>query len=65
MPDLKHFFFAELCVKEWLESFCRINDISEKAIVRNQLLEELDRMTPDQIQELMNKSLFTLLSSEE
>ena len=65
MPNLKHFFCAELCVKEWLESFCRINEISEKAIVRGQLLEELDRMSHDQIRELMNKSLFTLLSSEE
>jgi len=52
-------------VKEWLEGFCGINEISEKTLVKNQLLEELDRMSNEEIRKLIGKSLFGLLSSED
>ena len=48
-----------------MEGFCGINEISEKTLVRNQLLEELDRMTNEEIRQLIGKSLFGLVSSSE
>jgi len=60
-----YILFAGTNVKEWLEGFCGINEISEKTLVKNQLLEELDRMSNEEIRKLIGKSLFGLLSSED